>query len=90
MEYGLTPESQFLLHKELSSHLSTTISFETVLKALLVGDGRQLLIANKEFQPKYRNGLRPAEIYEADFEVDPQFVCFEDDHGFEPAVRAGV
>ena len=74
----------------MSAQLSTTISFETVYKALLVGDGRQLLQANKEFQLKYRDGLRAAEIYEADFEVDPQFFCFEDDPTFEIAVRAGV
>ena len=74
----------------MSAQLSTTISFEKVYKALLVADGRQLLLANNEFQPKYRNGLGPVEIYAADFEVDPQFLCFEDDLGFELAVRAGV
>ena len=62
LEYGLTQESQFLLHSELSAQLSTTISFETVYKALLVGDGRQLLLGNKEFQLKYRDSLRAAEI----------------------------
>ena len=90
MEYGLTQESQFLLHSELSDRLSTTISFETVYKALLVGDGRQILHANDEFEVKYRDGLRAADIYEADFEVDPQFLCFEDDPAFEKAVRTGV
>ena len=89
-EYGLTQESQFLLHNEVSAQLSTTISFETVYKALLVGDVRQLLRENNEFQPKDRNGLRPAEIYDADFKVDPQFLCFEDDPAFEIAVHAGI
>ena len=74
----------------MGPHLSATISFETVYKALIVGDGRQLLLPNTEFQLKYRNGIRPAEIYAADFEVNPQFLCFEDDVGFELAVRAGV
>ena len=90
LDYGLTQESQFLLHSELSAHLSTTISFETVYKALLVGDGRQILPANDKFEVKYRDGLRAAEIYKEDFEVDPQFLCFEDDPAFEKAVRTGV
>ena len=29
-------------------------------------------------------------MYDADFEVDPQFLSFEDDPAFEIAVRAGV
>ena len=90
LEYGLTQESQFLLHNELSPHLSSTISFEIVYKALLVGDGRELLLPNKEFQLKYRNGVRPAAIYAANFEVDPQFQFFEENPGFDPAVGAGV
>ena len=90
LEYGLTQESQFLLHSELSARLSTTISFETVYKALLVGDDRQLLTANEKFQLKYRDGLRAADIYEAVFEVDPQFLSFADDPEFEKAVRTGV
>ena len=49
LEYGLTQESQFLLHSELSAHLSTTISFETVYKVLLVGDCIQRLSANGKF-----------------------------------------
>ena len=89
-EYGLREGSQFLLDNELSSHLSTTISIETVYKALHLGDGRQPLLANKEFQLKYRNGVRPAELYAADFEADPQILCFEYDPGFGPTVRAGV
>ena len=90
MEYSLRQESQFLIRNERRAQLSTLISFEAVYKALLVGDGRPLLPANKEFQPKYRDGLRPAEIFEADFEVGPQFLCFEDESTFEIAVRAGV
>ena len=90
LEYALTQESQFLLRNELRAQLSTTISLDPVYKALLVGDGRQLLLANKEFQPKYSERQRPVEIYEADFEEDPQFLCFEDDPAFEIAVRAGV
>ena len=69
LEYDFTQESQLLLHIELSSQLSTTMSFERVYRALLVGYGR--LLTNKEFQSNYRDGLRPAEIYEADLEVDP-------------------
>ena len=88
LEYGLTQQSKVRLRSELSVQLSTTISFETVYKALLVGDGRQLLPANKDFQPKYRNGLRPVEISDADFEVDPQFLCFEDEQALEIAVLA--
>ena len=90
LEYGLSQERQFLLHNELSAQLATTIFFERVYNALLVRDGRQLLIANKEFQLKYRDGLRPAELYQAEFEVDPHFLCFEDEPVFEIAVRAGV
>ena len=89
-EYGLTQESQFLLHNEVSAQLSTTISFETVYKAPLLGDGRQLLLANKEFPAKYRNCQVPAENYEAYFEVDPKFLCFDDDQAFEITVLWGV
>ena len=89
LEYGLTQEIQFLLHSELSAQLSTTLSFETVYKTLLVGDSRPLIHANDKFQLKYRDGLRAGDIYEADFEVDPQFLCFEDDQAFEKAVRMG-
>ena len=90
LEYGLTQESLFVLHSELSAHLSKTISFETVYKELLVGDGRQTLPANDKFEVTYRDGLRAGDIYKDDFEVDPQFLCFEDDPAFEKAVRTGV
>ena len=49
MEDGLTQESQFRLHEQLGPHRSTTIYFEAVYKALLVGDGRYLLPPNPAF-----------------------------------------
>ena len=90
LEYDLRHERQYLLHNELSSQLSTTFFFETVYNPLLVADGRQRLPANMEFQPKYRDGRGAPEIYEADFEVDPQFLSFEDEAVFEIAGHAGV
>ena len=89
-KYGLTKESQFLLRSELTAQLSTSISFETVNKALLVGDGRELLIANKQILPKERDGLRAAEIFEEDFKLDTQILCFEDEPAFSIPVLAGV
>ena len=81
---------QFLLHNELGTQLSSTLSFETIYKAQLVRDLRRLLIPNREFKLKYRNCLRPVAIDEADFEGDPQILRFEDDPGLQSAVCAGV
>ena len=50
MEYGLTQESQFHLHQQLGINLSSTASFEMVYKVILVGDGRQLLLPDANFQ----------------------------------------
>ena len=87
LEYCLTQEGQFRLHRQLGPHLSSTNSFEIVYKPLLVGDGSQLLPENPTFQLEYRNGLRAAEVYADDFEVDPPFLSFEVDPKFEAAVR---
>ena len=46
LEYGLTQESQYRLRDEVSDCLSATVSFEDVYKAVLFGDGRQVLPAN--------------------------------------------
>ena len=51
---------------------------------------RQLLPSNTAFHFTYRNGLRATEAYAVDFEVDLQFLCFEDDPTFEPAVGKAV
>ena len=50
MEYGLTQESQFRLHEKVGPHLSSTVSYDAVDKALLGGEGRQLLPQNSAFQ----------------------------------------
>ena len=61
-----------------------------VYKVILVGDGRQLLLPDANFQLEYRNGLRPAEAYATDFQMDPRFLCFKEDPKFEAATRKGV
>ena len=87
MEYGFTQEIQFRFQERWSPHLSSTGSFEAVYKAILLGHGRQLLPSNPAFQLEYRNGLRAAEAYEEDFQVDQRFFSFEEDPKFEAAVR---
>ena len=59
--YGLTQESQFRLLEQLGPHFSSTLSFEAVYKAILVGHGTQLQPPNPAFQLEYRNGLRTGE-----------------------------
>ena len=49
LEYGLTQESQYRLRDEVTDCLSATVSFEDVYKAVLVGDGRQVLPANTRY-----------------------------------------
>ena len=58
MEYGLTQESQLLLHENVGPHPSSTISYAALYKALLLGDGRELLAPNPAFHMDYQNGLR--------------------------------
>ena len=89
LEYGLTQDGKYRLHYELNPLLSTTVSFETAFQVLLVCDGRQLLPRSTEFELKYRNDVRPPEAYAADFEPDPQFLCFAEDPRLEGAVRQG-
>ena len=90
IEYGLTQESQFRLHQQLGAHLSRTVSFETAYKIILFGDGRQLFSPNPEFPLEYRNDLRAAEDYAADFKVDLRFLCLEKDPKFDAAAIKGV
>ena len=59
-------------------------------KSLNVGDRRQLLLPDANLQLEYRDGLRPAEAYATDFEVDHRFLCIRDDPKFEEAERKGV
>ena len=61
MESGLTQVSQFRLHQQLCAHLSSTVSYEMVYKAILVGDGRHVLRPNSAFQVVYQNGIRAGE-----------------------------
>ena len=49
LEYGLTQEAQSRLRDEGTDRISVIISFEAVYKALLVGDGRQVLPANTRY-----------------------------------------
>ena len=90
MDYGLTQESQFLLHEKVGPHLSSIVSFEEVYKSLILGDGRQLLLPDAKYQVEYRNGIRADEAYAPDFEVDRRFICFGEDQKFEAAERKGV
>ena len=90
MEYGVTQENQFHLHERMGPHLSSTVFYDAVYKALLVGDVRQMLPLNPVFQVEYRNGFRAGEAYTEDLQVDPRFICFDADPKFEAAVRKGV
>ena len=90
LKYGLRQDGQYRLHDELSPFLSNTISFEAVYQVRLVCDGRQLLPPKKGFVLKYRNGVRPTELYAPDIDPDTQYLCFEQDPRFEGAVRQAV
>ena len=68
LEYGLTQESQYRLRDEVTDCLSATISWEDVYKAVLVGDGQQVLAVNTRYVLKYKNGYRLAEIFEKRFQ----------------------
>ena len=90
LESGLTKESQLRLQEHLNPHICSTASFETVYKALLVGDGSQLVTSNPAFHFEYRNILRTGDIYAEGGKVDPGFLSFEEDPNFEAAARKGV
>ena len=46
-----------------------------------------MLRPNSAFELEYQNGVRATEAYAENFEVDPRFLCFEEDPKFEATAR---
>ena len=88
LEYGLKQDVQSRLRENVSPYLSTTISFETVYKALLGGDGRQLLPPTPRLCWNTEMAYVRLQSTRRKFQPDWQYLGFEEDP-FEEAVRQG-